>query len=737
MTYAKLQSISSGVRGTHYAPGMSHVYFVKNNNNTGSTVGQLARIRVTPVEKVSDGNILINGGDSINLDSGLPDVRWVKPQQPAAPFVQRLATTTIYKFPAPPANGLLGIDPVTLIALPYKIGDIPENGQGNSYFAAKTPLGNYAVFRIYQGSAPGTTMIEWITYKMNTNHEIIGFNYADPRDVVISEDFDTAYVSGLDEFGIDRVFAVSNSGSTNAPSYSIMGGPSGYAIDVPPQPLVATAQLAIDPANSAAIYVVDATALWRIEINADTTKVVDIPNGGRGLLIDNNRIAIISDIQGNLFEVDLASPSPTLTPLHPSIGNLGGPSGFLTWADETKTSFFATVLDPVNSVRQVNPQMLESNEYLNLQTLAQPLLNPWSVEVFSPSRMFMATEGEVGTLELSIASNALVLGIGLVPFDYIIQDPNSQDRGKADTTPATGYFYQVNKVPFGGNLNLMINHPKAHNAGLRFFRVTLTQVGAAAGKFVTESFTDLRWKSDGGTPKFYETPVSSTGATPPAGTPAHAYPIRPPNELWYNAYLGTIMPARIVENAVVTIRNGLYEMKVEFFDQSGQLVVGETKTYVILLDNNLCNAALFPPRIGNPPPLVHPMLDCGCIAYVDKNEKIALDFKAWQLNGAANYTLRLYRGGKILPHLTQMGTTNTSDAVQTKTTTNLPLSPTFKVGHMLGDCNVASIRVDISVLPRAIDGYRWVGALSGSKTFDFTLVPSSVPMSTPWTDPNN
>lgn len=729
MTYAKLQSISAGVRGTHYAPGMSHVYFVKNNNNTGSTVGQLARIRVTPVEKVSDGNISIIAGQSINFDIGLLDVSWT------GTAVKRLATTTIYKFPTPPATGLMGIDPVTLIALPYQTGNIPENGQGNSYFAAKTPLGNYAVFRIYQGSAPGTTMIEWITYKMNTNPEIVGFNYADPRDVVISEDFDTAYVSGADEFGIDRVFAVSNSGSATAPNYSIMGGPSGYAIDVPPEPLVATEQLAIDPTNSAAIYVVDATALWRIEINADTTKVVDIPNGGRGLLIDNNRIAIISDVQGNLFQVDLASASPTLTPLHPSIGNLGGPSGFLTWADETKTSFFATVLDPVNSVRHVNPQTLESNEYLNLQTLAQPLMNPWSVEVLSPSRMFMATEGEVGTLDLIIASNALVLGIGFVPFDYIIQDPMSTNQGKADTTPATGYFYQVNKVPFGGNLNLMINHLKAHNTGIRYFRVTLKQVGAAAGKVVTESFTDLLWKSIGGTPKFYATPVSSTGPTPPAGIPANAYPIRSPNDLWYNAHLGTIMPARIIENAVVVVRNGLHEVKVEFFDQNGALVVGETKTYVILLDNNLCNAELFPPRIGNPPPLVHPMLDCGCIAYVDKNEKVALDFKAWQLNGAANYTLTLLRGGKALPHLTQTGTTNTSNAVQTKSTTNLPSSPTFKVGHLLGDCNVASIRVDISVLPRAIDGYRWVGALSGRKTLDVTLVPSSVPMSTPWVDP--
>lgn len=729
MTYAKLKSISSGVRGTHYAPGMSHVYFVKNNNNTGSSVGQLVRIRVTPVEKLSEGDMPIMANQSVNFDSGLDDVRWTGAQ------LQRRFNTTIYKFPTPPANGLAGIDPASLMALPYQTGDIPENGQGNSYFAAKSASANYTVFRIYQGAAPGTTMIEWLTYKTSTNEEIIGVNYSDPRDVVLSEDLGTAYISGVDEFGVDRVFAVSKIDTQIGPRYSITGDASDYAIDVPPQPLIATAQLAIDPANAAVVYVVDATGLWRIEINGNTTNVVDIPNGGMGLLIDDNRVAIVADVQGNLFQVDLASLSPTLTPLHPSIGTLGGPSGFLTWADETKTSFFATVLDPINKLRHVNPQTLESNEFLNLQTLAQPLMNPWSIEVLSPSRVFVATEGEVGTLDLTIAGNALVLGIGLVPFDYIIQDPNSHDRGKADTTTATGYFFQVNKVPFGGNLNLMINHLKAHNAGLRYFRVTLKPVGAPAGKVLTESFTDLLWRSVGGTPKFYSTPVLSTGASPPAGIPANAYPIRSPNDLWYNAHLGTIMPARIIENAVVTIRNGLHEVKVEFFDQSGQLVQGETKTYVVLLDNNLCNAELFPPRMGASPPAEYPVVDCGCITYADKDHKVALDFRAWQLNGAANYTLTLSRGGKALPHLTQTGMTNTSSAVLTKTTTNLPQSPTFKVGHLLGDCNVASIRVDINVLPRAIDGYRWVGALSGRKQLDFSLVPNNVNMSTPWQDP--
>ncbi|HRI66776.1 MAG TPA: hypothetical protein PK156_21165 [Polyangium sp.] len=730
MTYAKLAD-GSGVRGTHYAPGMTHVYYVKNNSAPTTSVGQLARILVTPASKVSEGSQSLTQTLGVNFDTGWEDLAWTGTE------IEPL-DMAIYKYPQPPAHGLEGIDLSSLPGLSYQTTAIPEDGRGDNYYAGKTASDYYVVFRIYKVQNDPMTHIEWMTFNMNTSEEIVGHGYRDPRDVVISADLKMAYVSAKDGNNKSRVLAVPNAGDSFAPDFTILSQVAAYAIDpitAASPALNATAQIAIDPANPQFIYVVDATGLWRIEPKIRKTKVVDIPNGGMGLLIDGNRVAIISDVQGNLFQVDLASLSPTLIPLPPSIGTLGGPSGFLTWADETKTSFFATVLNPINKLRHVNPQTLESIEFLNLQTLAQPLMNPWSVEVLSPSRLFMATEGEVGTLDLNIAGNALVLGIGLVPFDYIIQDPVSQDRGKADTTSATGYFYQVNKVPFGGNLNLMINHRKAHDVGLRHFRVTLKQVGATVGKVLTDSFTDLLWKSVGGTPKFYATPVSSTGAAPSAGIPANAYPVRSPDDLWYNAHLGTIMPARSIENAVVVVRNGLHEVKVEFFDQNGQLVVSETKTYVILLDNNLCNAHLELPRIGNPPPAGYPTPDCGCIAYANKNDKVALDFKAWQLNGAANYTLALSRGGKALPHLTQTGTTNTSSVLQTKTTTNLPQSPTFKVGHLLGDCNIASIRVEINVQPRAIDGYRWVGALSGRKTLDFTLVPSSISMSTPWVDP--
>src|SRR4051812_46347133 len=75
-----------GIRGTHYTPGQAHVYYVNNNGLSGNAVGQVLRIRVTPLEQVSDGTKLITTSPPtmINLDAGPVDITWTA--APAAPF---------------------------------------------------------------------------------------------------------------------------------------------------------------------------------------------------------------------------------------------------------------------------------------------------------------------------------------------------------------------------------------------------------------------------------------------------------------------------------------------------------------------------------------------------------------------------------------------------------------------------------------------------------------------------
>ena len=116
----------------------------------------------------------------------------------------------------------------SLPALSYSSAAILEAGQGDNYYAAKLSSANYAVFRVYKDTTdPAKTRFDWKTYKLNSNPDIIGFGYDDPRDILITDDLRVAYISAKDEFGNDRVLAVQNSSTINQmPSYNVFGGSS-------------------------------------------------------------------------------------------------------------------------------------------------------------------------------------------------------------------------------------------------------------------------------------------------------------------------------------------------------------------------------------------------------------------------------------------------------------------------------------------------------------------------------
>lgn len=734
-----------GIRGTHHTPGDAYVYYVSNNGNSGPSVGQILRVRLTPLEVLYQGSNLITSAPEtqINLDAGPMDIRWTKlaittttpgsstfTTLPAgASKLVRIGSNSFYKYPSAPNGGLAGIDPTSLPTLGYYTGvtALLEDGQVDAYYAVKLSSGNYSVFKIYRDPVdPTKTRFDWITYKLSKIPDNIGYGYNDPRDILIKPGpISVAYVTAKDESGQDRVLSIPNTPVPLAPQPTYNGGgmsSSSYAIDT--MLLNDVQQLAL---YNDIVYVVDAAGLWAIdELQSTQVLCVSIPNGAVGLLIDDAGKAIIADSQGNLFKADVTQQNPPAVPLPAPISALAGPSGFLTWADADKTSFCATVRTPINKVYTVDLTNQLITPFLDLNILAPPLAEPWSVEVISPSLMFLASDAELGTITLSIVSNALVLGIGLVPFDYIIQDPASPDLGKADTTPAAGYFYQVDKVPFGGSLSLMINHAKGYAAGLRFYRIKIKNIASGVTRDITDPFTDLLWRQVGSSPAFYATPATSTGPIPAAGTPANAFPIRKPSDLWYNPYLSAILTTKPTDN-------GLNEITFEFFNQSGVISPADTHTYTVLIDNNPCSASLRLARIGNPPPTTYPVLDCGCLVYGSKDDHVELDFTAWQSQGQGTYNLAFARGGVSLPALAQSGVVDTSAILRTKSQTNLASSPTFKVGHLTGDCSVVGVTIALSVPPRVIDGYRWLSSAYASQYF--TLVPSSISMSAPWVDP--
>ena len=712
--YSKLfgNLTTTGIRGTHYTQGSNYAYYVQQGSNNGI----IGRIRTTPLELVSKGRSEATLGSLFNLDDGAADLRWV-----AVGTTRELQSTgpaRLYKYPAAPTSGLANIDPNTLEALPYgTTTKFVDNGQGNNFYAVKLGSSNYAVVRFYldTGTAPAKTRIEWFTYKLNFKPDMWAiFSCLEPRDIVMSPDEQTAYISDG-----EHIYSVQNQRTVDDPdftadlSFHILTGD----VDQPQQMGFYGPDL----------YVVDADKLLKIDPQTGvTTTVVSGLNLGVGLLIDENqKLAYVSNQGGELFSVDLSNPAPMLLPLA-GVSLLPGPSGFMTWADDTHSAFFVTVPNPVNEVIRVDLNGLTSAVVMSS---ALSPADPWSVEVLSGSRLLLASDREIGDFKMEMAAGELVMGIGLVPFQYINNPsmnplPAPEDMGKADTTRATGYFYQVHNVAFGGSLNLMIGHGKANADGIKYYRITFTDAKGSS-RFITHPFTDLQWRATGGDPKWVPTTTNATGTT---GTPANAFVIRPSNEYWYNAYLGAIIHTTLADN-------GLCTLKVEFFDANGALMPGFTSTKQIRIDNNRTRGTLSLPRLGTPTqaptPGVYPGLDCGCITYVSKNDLVAVDFTAFQPERAGRYYLHFYRGGAYLDKLHESGPVDAVSVLHTRETTSDAGIPPMRVGHIIGNCNVAHVMIDLVVPASVIDGYRWINYGTHLR-HTFTFVPSTVTMNTPW-----
>lgn len=109
-----------------------------------------------------------------------------------------------------------------------------------------------------------------------------------------------------------------------------------------------------------------------------------------------------------------------------------------------------------------------------------------------------------------------------------------------------------------------------------------------------------------------------------------------------------------------------------------------------------------------------------------KNDLVAVDFVAWQPQGVGTYTLSFQRGSTSLGTLSQSGAVikaSTQPALQPKIEATPGVQ--FKVGHLLGDCDIGNIQISISSASHVIDGFGWVN-LGSTTTRSFTLVKGPV-----------
>lgn len=718
----------SSVRGTHHSTGSDFFYFVRSGADTSAGVYRLP-IRQAVLLTESYG-VTVTAGQTFNLNNDA--VNDLERLGSAGLKGQRGARIQ----PIPGATSLESISPEQLVALNWDsvtnnntVAEAGTSTTGN-FYAVRIPVSgefNYVKLRVYNN---GVTRLDWVAFLVSPNPIRISRLPGDWSDLVVSDYEDALFVSGVDTDGIHGVFRGDRSTAGAYPQYD-----SALVGLLSTRPLSNPRQMALD---GGFLYVVDDTSLWRIDAQSgDQVELVNGLTSAVGLLLRHHSAgfeAYISDAAGdirrvNLLEFDevMGAPLPAPDPLY----SIGGQSGFMTWASDERTAILVAEQTAGRVLR------LDLDDGMSTEE-ATGLTQPWSVEVVAPIELYVTSDAEIGVIDKSVmVSDVLLLGIGLVPFDYIVSSldddlianvldgvPAGTNDGRANTQdPAhPGYYFSTwPDIPFGGNLSLQINHGAAWDAGFRYMRVRVFNVSGTS-RTIESSYVNMLWNGT----KFAPVTTSAVNGR---------FPIRDPDDLWYNHFLGSVIPT-------TTADNGHNVLRVEFFQTSeASEQPGAVFERLILIDNTRYTTALQLPRLGTdltpPTPAIYPPFDCGCVTYDSalarggKDTLVALDFTAWHPQGVGSYSLRFYRGGMHLPELAQNGDVTGSPTTLVK---DMAGAVSLRIGHLVGDCNIANIQVHLSIASRVIDGFGWVNLASNSQR-SFTLVPASALQESSWSWP--
>jgi hypothetical protein len=381
--------------------------------------------------------------------------------------------------------------------------------------------------------------------------------------------------------------------------------------------------------------------------------------------------------QGRVSRIQMSSGSRTTL-----VTGLTSPF-FLAWSDASQTTLLVAERDPANRITGINV----SSATTNVVATGVPS-RPSSVAVPSPGKLLICSDQVIEEIDFSVVlqpAGPLLMGIGFIPFDKV------KPSGLADTTVDPTYFYQVQNVPFGGTLPLMVNHLRAFNDGAAYYRVLVD------GVVRNDTWTDEKWN---GTQYVAQT----TGPTNVAGQPGY-YPVHSLSELflWLNPSLGSLMNSTNLSNMTHTI-------VLEFVNGAGVLI--ETSTpLTILVNNEKCAAT-----IGQPT-LLGATADnaCGLLHYAAKNsDLVSLPFTASHPHNFATHSISLIKGAN---GLTLPAGSHTGGPVP-ETWTN-----TDTVAHLLGACNVAGFAEYLYVAATIDNGWGRQSQYDASAAIAFVLAP--------------
>lgn len=455
---------------------------------------------------------------------------------------------------------------------------------------------NQLVFVEYSGNLSRLNIVPGSP--VTGSYAVLGNGYSQPEDVKVSADDLHAFVTERTGDLVKVLLTAANRSSATV----IASG------------MTAPQQLFLDEAHNAAYTVEYANPghLWHINLTTGVkTSLFSTLDQPIGLVLsDDLQYAYVSEqttgpALGQISQIQLSSGTRTIL-----VTGLTNPF-YLTWADAGQSTLLVAERDPANRITSINIAARTA-------TVVVPgvAARPSSVAVPNTSLMLICCNSVIEAVPYGTSglqpTGPLLIGIGFIPFTAI--------TGGLATT-ASGYFYPVTNVPFGGTLPLMINYQRALTDGCAYYRVFVD------GNLRTDSWSDYFWNGT----TYVLTPVTPQTV---GGQPGF-FPVRPAAQLflWMNPTLGMLMDSTNLGNSSHTI-------VIEFSLSTGVLKESSTPLSIIV-NNQSCTATLTTPVLSgvSADPL------CGLLHYgTNKTLPVTMAFTASQPAGYATFSFSLVKG---------------------------------------------------------------------------------------------
>jgi hypothetical protein len=675
-TSTQLVTGLAGAIGCDFQQAQNRLYFVEYG-------GKLSSLDLFPTATIvaKSASTVLKGTFLFDFDAGVEgglspnaDVFWEQMTAVARQMTPQNGAQ-IVNLGAVDFNSLTA---TALKALAYSSTPIDGNNDStnkltvNDVFAVRTTSGHYAKVKVL---AYGYNLtIEWVTYNIPSGYKVLGTGYNEPEDVNISADGLHAYITERTGDLVKVALAAPNRASAAV----IASG------------MIAPQQFFLDEAHNSAYVVQYEAAGNLLKVNLSTgvkTVVASGLNFPVGVVLSSDlQYAYVTEQTtgpelGRVSSIQLSSGTRTTV-----AKGLTAPF-FLTWADDAEDTLLVPQRDPANSILGVNVALGSSTVVAG----GVPA-RPSSVALPNPTQILICSDSVIEEVALIAfpANGPLLMGIGFIPFDRIIQVAGPL-LGLADTTVDPGYFYQVKDTPFGGTLPIMVNYQSALSINAAYYQVKIDGVPH------TDAWSDYLWNG--------VTYVLQTISPHTVGAAIGCYPTRPLGQLflWLNPSLGDLLDT-------TGLTNGNHTLALEFLDGAGNPITSTTPIN-IRVNNQPCVATLTAPLVGGLSADA-----CGVLHYgANKAAVVSIGFTASQPAGFATFSFSMVRG--VTP-VALPAVPPTSGPV---TAAVSPITDT--VGGLLGTCPTAGFAVEVYVAATINNGWSRQSEYDAEALMGFVLTP--------------